>query len=100
MPTVASPDSKVHGANMGPTWVLSAPDGSHVGSMLEPEKWGPNLQSTPTTQQYTPHACSVSSGVGWDCETVYNHPASIGGATPEPTGSRCCTRRQLVFCAQ
>ena len=26
-----SPDSKVHGANMGPTWVLSAPDGPHVG---------------------------------------------------------------------
>ena len=25
------PDSKVHGANMGPTWVLSAPDGPHVG---------------------------------------------------------------------
>ena len=24
-----SPDSKVHGANMGPTWVLSAPDGPH-----------------------------------------------------------------------
>ena len=24
-------DSKVHGANMGPTWVLSAPDGPHVG---------------------------------------------------------------------
>ena len=28
-----TPDSKVHGANMGPTWVLSAPDGPHVGSM-------------------------------------------------------------------
>ena len=27
------PDSKVHGANMGPTWVLSAPDGPHVGPM-------------------------------------------------------------------
>ena len=27
------PDSKVHGANMGPTWVLSAPDGQHVGIM-------------------------------------------------------------------
>ena len=27
------PDSKVHGANMGPTWVLSAPDGSHVVPM-------------------------------------------------------------------
>ena len=27
------PDSKVNGANMGPTWVLSAPRGSHVGLM-------------------------------------------------------------------
>ena len=26
-------NSKVHRANMGPTWVLSAPDGSHVGPM-------------------------------------------------------------------
>ena len=26
-------DSKVHGANMGPTWVLSAPDGRIVGPM-------------------------------------------------------------------
>ena len=25
------PDSKVHGANIGPTWVLSARDGPHVG---------------------------------------------------------------------
>ena len=25
--------SKVHGANMGPTWVLSTPDGPHVGPM-------------------------------------------------------------------
>ena len=28
---VIYPDSKVHGANMGPTWVLSAPDVPHVG---------------------------------------------------------------------
>ena len=27
------PDNKVHGANMGPTWVISAPDGPHVGPM-------------------------------------------------------------------
>ena len=27
------PDCKVHVANMGPTWVLSAPDGPHVGPM-------------------------------------------------------------------
>ena len=31
--SVRFPDSKVHGANIGPTWVLSAPDGSHVGPM-------------------------------------------------------------------
>ena len=29
----ACPDNKVHGANMGPTWVLLAPDGSHFGPM-------------------------------------------------------------------
>ena len=28
-----NPDSKVHGANMGPTWVLSALDGPHVGPL-------------------------------------------------------------------
>ena len=28
------PDNKVHGANMGPTWVLSAPDGPHVGPVI------------------------------------------------------------------
>ena len=37
MASVASyykyPDSKVHGANMGPTWVLSVPDGPHVAPM-------------------------------------------------------------------
>ena len=28
-----NPDSKVHGANMGPIWVLSAPAGPHVYPM-------------------------------------------------------------------
>ena len=27
------PDNKVHGVNMGPTWVLSAPDGPHASPM-------------------------------------------------------------------
>ena len=27
------PDSKDHGANMGPTWILSAPGGTHIGPM-------------------------------------------------------------------
>ena len=60
-----NPDSKVHGANMGPTWVLSAPDRPHVGpvnlairesnasipcplttTLMMPWTWGP--------QQYSP----------------------------------------------
>ena len=28
-----NPNSTVHGANMAPTWVLSDPDGGHVGLM-------------------------------------------------------------------
>ena len=31
--SVRCPDSKIHEANMGPAWVLSAPDGPHVGHM-------------------------------------------------------------------
>ena len=31
--SIIYPDSKVHGTKMGPTWVLSAPDGPHVGPM-------------------------------------------------------------------
>ena len=30
---IINPDIKVYGANMGPTWVLSAPDGPNVGPM-------------------------------------------------------------------
>ena len=30
---IRDPDSKIHGANMGPTWVLAASGGSHVGHM-------------------------------------------------------------------
>ena len=30
------PDSNVHVAHMGPTWVLSAPGGPHVGPMSLP----------------------------------------------------------------
>ena len=33
IPVITIPDSKVHGANIGPTSVLAAPDGRHVGPM-------------------------------------------------------------------
>ena len=32
-PPIYNPYSKFHGPNMGPTWVLSAPDWPHVGPM-------------------------------------------------------------------
>ena len=39
-----NPDSKVHGANMVPTWVLSAPDGPHVGPMnLTIKEWAGDM---------------------------------------------------------
>ena len=43
-----NPDSKVHGANMGPTWVLSAPDGPHVGpiNLAIREQWRSNFGQT------------------------------------------------------
>ena len=49
---MTNPDSKVHGANMGPTWVLSAPDGPHVGPMnLAIREWIPHTKG----QQYGEH---------------------------------------------
>ena len=30
----AIPDSKVHGVNMGPTWVMSAPGGPHISPVI------------------------------------------------------------------
>ena len=38
-------DSKVHGANMGPTWVLLAQDGPHVGpiNLASPETYNKNI---------------------------------------------------------
>ena len=50
------PDNNVHGANMGPTWVLSAQDGPHVGPMnLAIRDWIHGCQvRTISTQAMTP----------------------------------------------
>ena len=47
-----TPASKVRGANMGPTWVLPAPDGSHVGprtllSGMAPDTLDPCVRTAP-----------------------------------------------------
>ena len=54
--TIPYPESKVHGANMGPTWVLLTPDWPHVGSMNLAIRVSLNMKN-PTHMQYTdfPH---------------------------------------------
>ena len=44
--SMAIPDSKVQGANMGPTLVLSAPDGPHAGP-LNIAIWGVTSKVVP-----------------------------------------------------
>ena len=63
------PDSKVHGANLGPTWVLSAPDGPHVGPMnlairvvrkLTASQRHRTSSNSPLTVPQSPGLCCVS----------------------------------------
>ena len=51
------PDGKVHGANMGPTWALSAPDGPHVGLM--------NLAIRVVPPTLRTHGHMISQKAGW-----------------------------------
>ena len=52
-----NPDSKVHGANVGPTWVLSAPDGPH---------FGPTNLVIRDSNQYRKRQCIISICDLWD----------------------------------
>ena len=56
-------DSKVHGANMGPTWVLSAPDGPHVASRNLATRATDNPTATivDCVAVYTPIDCAYNS---------------------------------------
>ena len=69
-----SPDSKVPGANMGPIWVLSAPDGPHVGPRnLAIREYTSNsimllpLLLTTTSQGQLPVAINIQGTVGVCC---------------------------------
>ena len=53
-------DSKVHGANIGSTWVLSAQDGSHVGPM-DFAIWGIAHNSAMDKLEYGPHFVPLMS---------------------------------------
>ena len=58
-----NPVSKVHGANMGPTWVLSVPDGPHDGPMnlaIWEEKLFCDITYGVYCRQYVEIHCSLS----------------------------------------
>ena len=60
------PDSKVYGANMEPTWVLSAPGGPHVGPIwLLHWHWG-NSMIDPMSVKYP-------EWYGWSWPVPYHH---------------------------
>ena len=63
----------VHGANMGPTWVLSAPDGPHVGPMNLAIRVYFHIQYLywDTLQQFYNHICWKHPTGVWI--TIKNH---------------------------
>ena len=119
------PDSKVHGANMGPTWVLAAPDGPHVGPMSLAIREGfPDtiLLDDPPTRfvvadgQYPEallHLCHRGAlGSRWTLRSILAHPTyhplvvlrcHQGHLPPlTRTGPRakhrwCCIQENLLF---
>ena len=62
------PDSKVHGANMGPIWVLLAPDGPHVGPMNLAIRGPSRKIALPIVRHwYWRHLCKLTQGfVEWN----------------------------------
>ena len=66
-PSNISPYSKVRGAKMGPTWVLSAPGGPHISPMLAPYSLlsgnSSDIRSPVTTIAITVKSYSIYSTV-------------------------------------
>ena len=63
------PDSKVHGAHMGPIWGRQVPGGPHVGPM--------NF--------------AICDGIDiWVCFQKYAEPKCIGKTSTEISTLRCC----------
>ena len=63
-----TPGSKVPGANMGPTWVLSAPDGPHVGPMNLAIK---DSTLSPEHSQKTLHSSVMKASYGMSSVNLY-----------------------------
>ena len=61
------PDSKVHGANMGPTWALASPGGPHVGPM-KLATWGTNIQYLDISVRTKLYVVSKRKDINEECK--------------------------------
>ena len=71
------PDNKVHGVNMGPTWVLSALVGPHVGPMNLAIRFGMcgilmSYDKTNTSVMYNPGLCWITTTC-LVCDMILKH---------------------------
>ena len=67
-----APDSKVHGANMWPTWVLSAPDGPHAGpTNLVIWQFRPIMTSGFFIRPHVIHPATKLSIFFWTQQSIY-----------------------------
>ena len=86
------PDSKVHGANMGPTWVLSAPDGPHVGPINLAIRGGCMVtlmwHITHSMEHIWVRSQRFSCLVTWFCYQLIAKPGNkrVAPSWPEPYG--------------
>ena len=65
----STPDSKDLGANMGPTWGLSAPDGPHVGPMNLAIRCPPKQYVT-SIQAIVTRCCKCTHSNTYSCAVV------------------------------
>ena len=85
------PDSKVHGTNMGPTWVLSAPDGPHVGPMnlaIRDDYFHFDLHHPPILWNHPilrPPLSKFSTISGMASSSNHHGPQSWGGMVQSPS---------------
>ena len=80
---VVYPDSKVHVAHMGPTWVLLGPGGSHVDPMNLAIRWVLCIWPTPVKMLFfmivllSPWALQAGSQPDWQASVPVMMPRAL-----------------------
>ena len=109
------PDSKIHGANKGPTWVLSPRDGPHVGPMniairavitllrllhlnfgLDKQFFTPNLASV--LDKYWPILCTTTFHPIPTPGAVYFTVVKMGFMKLKSGGWNLCSDPTCLWC--